>query len=33
MENQVADLDRIINETMKKIDGMKNIKKNQQKIL
>lgn len=29
MENQVADLDRIINETIKKIDGMKNIKKNQ----
>ena len=29
MENQVADLDRIISETMKKIEGMKNIKKNQ----
>jgi hypothetical protein len=33
MENQIADLDRIINEVIKKIDGMKNVKKIQDKGL
>lgn len=33
MENQIADLDRIINEVIKKIDGMKNVKKMQDKGL
>jgi hypothetical protein len=33
MENQIADLDRIINEVIKKIEGMKNVKKIQDKGL
>ena len=33
MENQITDLDRIIDETIKKINAIKNINKHQQRNL